>query len=117
MARLLVLLACARGAAGIMDALDIKAVCEVAGRTGRGRSTSTWTTRPSRRLGRRASSTHRATHRVRRRIVPSRRVLTYGAPPVTAPSSQHHLQNPRCYGRDDVRVRRGARRRPARPGR
>ena len=30
MARLLVLLACARGAAGIMDALDIKAVCEVA---------------------------------------------------------------------------------------
>ena len=29
MARLLVLLACARGAAGIMDALDIKAVCEV----------------------------------------------------------------------------------------
>ena len=29
MARLLVLLACARGAAGIMDALDIKAVCDV----------------------------------------------------------------------------------------
>ena len=30
MARLLMLLlACARGAAGIMDALDIKAVCEV----------------------------------------------------------------------------------------
>ena len=29
MARLLIFLACARGAAGIMDALDIKAVCEV----------------------------------------------------------------------------------------
>ena len=29
MARLLLFLACARGAAGIMDALDIKAVCEV----------------------------------------------------------------------------------------
>ena len=29
MARLLILLACARGAAGVMDALDIKAVCEV----------------------------------------------------------------------------------------
>ena len=29
MARLLILLACARVAAGVMDALDIKAVCEV----------------------------------------------------------------------------------------
>ena len=29
MARLLILLACARGAAGVIDALDIKAVCEV----------------------------------------------------------------------------------------
>ena len=29
MARLLIVLACARAAAGVMDALDIKAVCEV----------------------------------------------------------------------------------------
>ena len=29
MARLLIVLACARVAAGVMDALDIKAVCEV----------------------------------------------------------------------------------------
>ena len=29
MARLLIMLACARVAAGVMDALDIKAVCEV----------------------------------------------------------------------------------------
>ena len=29
MARLLLVLACATGAAGVMDALDIKAVCEV----------------------------------------------------------------------------------------
>ena len=29
MIRLLILLACARAAAGVLDALDIKAVCEV----------------------------------------------------------------------------------------
>ena len=129
MARLLVLLACARGAAGIMDALDIKAVCEVPADGPR----KIYLDMDAEAFETLAGHLQRAGGAAQRRCY-RHSVRALGQAPVRPGQlrsdprlvgrvqdlRRRHLRQhdlhvpPGCYGRDDVRVRRDDRRRVGR---